>query len=184
MADAVMTEAAYLLARDRGTAVYLAAFGQLHGVGEEPRRAQEAGMVRVEVKGVRVQREKAEEARVHLAPEDRTFMMLREADGNGVLEVEIGQAEAFAIGSALEGQKWARPMTHELLAQTLAALGATLQQVTIVDFRDNIYLAEMDLMDRSGDAVVVTARPADAVAVALQTGAPIFVSEALLAEVA
>jgi len=142
-------------------------------------------MVRVDVKGVRVQRAEAGKGTPsHLAPEDRTYVILREAEGRRALDIRIGQAEAFAISSALEGKRWKRPMTHELLERVVVALGATLRQVTIAEFREGVYFAEMELTDRSGDAVVVSARPSDAVAVALQVGAPIWVSEALLPDAA
>ena len=141
-------------------------------------------MVRVEVDGVRVQRAQAGMDRGYLEPEDRTYLTLREAEGRRALDMEIGHSEAFAISSALEGTKWKRPMTHKLLGQVVVALGATLRKMTISEHRDGVYVAEMELVDRSGDVVVVSARPSDAVAVALQVGAPILVSEALLADVA
>jgi uncharacterized protein len=136
-------------------------------------------MVRVEVIGLRA--ELAEKERRNLTPEDTTFVMLKDAEGKRTLDIEIGSAEAFAIGSALEGKRWDRPMTHELLWEVIAALGASLQQVTVFDYRGGVYFAQIELTDRDGVPVVVSARPSDALALALRVDAPIFVNEALFA---
>ena len=139
-------------------------------------------MVRVEVKGLRA--ELAEKGRRNLTPEDRTFVMLKDAEGERTLDIEIGSAEAFSIGSALEGKRWDRPMTHELLWEVIAALAASLRQVTVFDYRGGVYFAQIELTDRDGVPAVVSARPSDAVALALRVDAPILVNEALFADAA
>ncbi|MFZ0323481.1 MAG: bifunctional nuclease domain-containing protein, partial [Actinomycetes bacterium] len=55
----------------------------------------------------------------------------------------------------------------------------TLEAVNITEMRDGIYIAELVF----GDDRVVSARPSDAVALAVRTGAPIFGAEDLLDEV-
>jgi bifunctional DNase/RNase len=101
-----------------------------------------------------------------------------------VLDIQVGHFEAFAIASGLEGQQWERPMTHDLLGHVMAALGATLRQVLITDHRHDVYFAEMELIDRGGSPVTVSARPSDAIALALRLNAPILVSNTLLADAA
>ena len=61
----------------------------------------------------------------------------------------------------------------------VTALGAELEAVHITEMRDGIYIAELVL----GDERVVSARPSDAVALAVRTGSPIFGAEDLLDEV-
>jgi len=144
-------------------------------------------MVPVEVRGVRLEGAEPTEPTepVFLGSEDRTYVMLRSAEASRALDIQIGSPEAFAISSALEGRRWDRPMTHDLLGEVIAALGATLRQVVITDHReDDVYIAEMELTDRDGGAIRLSARPSDVVALALRLGAPILVKEALFADVA
>jgi bifunctional DNase/RNase len=70
-------------------------------------------------------------------------------------------------------------MTHDLLREVVRALGATLEAVNITEMRDGIYIAELVF----GDDRVVSARPSDAVALAVRTGAPIYGADDLLDEV-
>jgi bifunctional DNase/RNase len=144
-------------------------------------------MVPVEVEGVRLDRAEPTEATepVFLTPDDRTYVMLRSPEGSRALDIQIGSAEAFAISSMLEGKRWDRPMTHDLLGEVIAALGATLRQVVITEYReDGVYIAELELTNQDGDALRVSARPSDAMALALGLNAPILVNEALFADAA
>ncbi len=143
-------------------------------------------MVPVEVEGIRVRRDGTSERteQVTLTPDDRTYVMLKDAVKKRGLDIQVGHFEAFAISSGLEGQKWERPMTHDLLGQVMAALGATLRQVLITEHREDVYFAEMELTDRGGSPVTVPARPSDAIALALRLNASILVSETLLAHAA
>jgi bifunctional DNase/RNase len=76
-------------------------------------------------------------------------------------------------------------MTHDLLGEVIAALGATLRQVVITEYReDGVYIAELELTNQDGDALRVSARPSDAMALALRRNAPILVNEALFADAA
>lgn len=143
-------------------------------------------MVPVEVECVRVRRDQPpeREARMTLTPEDRTYVMLKDAGEMRALDIEIGQTEAFAIASSIDGQQGQRPMTHDLLGYVIAALRANLRQVLITEHREGVYLAEMELTDSNGSPVTVSARPSDAIALALRLNAPILVSELLLIDAA
>lgn len=110
--------------------------------------------------------------------------MLKDPREMRALDVEIGQTEAFAIAMALDGRHEQRPMTHDLLGQVIAALGANLRQVLITDHREAVYFAEVNLTGPDGSPVTVSARPSDAIALALRLNAPILVSESLLADAA
>lgn len=106
-------------------------------------------------------------------------VILREKDGERVLPIWIGPAEASAIAMEMQGVKAQRPMTHDLLKQLVIGLGAELRRVSIHDVKDNTYFAEL-LMSREDQVFQLDARPSDSIALALRLHAPIFTSEQLL----
>jgi bifunctional DNase/RNase len=115
---------------------------------------------------------------------DRTtntpVVILQEREGERVLPIWIGPAEASAIAMELAGVKFARPLTHDLLKQVVVGLGAELRKVIITQVKDNTYYAELHIY--RGDTVIqIDARPSDSIALALRLKAPIFTSETLLA---
>jgi bifunctional DNase/RNase len=112
-------------------------------------------------------------------PGNQPILLLKEAQGERYLPIWIGAVEAAAIAFEQQGVRPARPMTHDLLREVVHALGASLEAVHITEMRDGIYIAELLF----GDERTVSARPSDAVALAVRTGAPIYGAEALLDEV-
>ena len=113
-------------------------------------------------------------------PPNIPCLVLREADGAGrILPIFIGGPEATAIAFALEQVETPRPMTHDLMKDLLDELGAQVERVVVTELRESTFFAEIIL--RSGDEVhVVSARPSDAVALAVRTGAPVFAEEDVL----
>ena len=106
-------------------------------------------------------------------------VILQEREGERVLPIWIGPAEASAIAMELAGVKFSRPLTHDLLKQVIVGLGADLRKVIITQVKDNTYYAELHIY--RGDTVIqIDARPSDSIAVALRLKAPIFTSETLL----
>ncbi len=79
-------------------------------------------------------------------------VILQEQNGERVLPIWIGPAEASAIAMELAGMKFARPLTHDLLKQVIVGLGADLRKVIITKVQDNTYYAELHIY--RGDAVV------------------------------
>jgi len=106
-------------------------------------------------------------------------VILKEKDGERVLPIWIGPAEASAIAMELAGVKFARPLTHDLVKQIVIGLGASLSRVLISAVKENTYYAELHL-HREDHVVQVDARPSDSIAVALRLHAPIFTQESLL----
>jgi uncharacterized protein len=94
------------------------------------------------------------------------------------VRVELPGNQPILLLKETQGER-SRPMTHDLLKDVIRALGATLEAVNITEMRDGIYIAELVF----GDDRVVSARPSDAVALAVRTGAPIYGAEDLLDEV-
>ena len=111
-------------------------------------------------------------------PGNQPILLLKETQGERYLPIWIGAVEAAAIAFEQQGVRPARPMTHDLLRAVIAALGAELEAVHITEMRDGIYIAELVL----GDERVVSARPSDAIALALRTGAPIYGTDEVLDE--
>ncbi len=108
------------------------------------------------------------------------LLLLEEVGGERVLPIYIGAPEAAAIAYALQGVVSPRPMSHDLLGQVVGALGAKLFSVEVTELVDNTYFANLRLV-RSGEEIIVSARPSDAVALALRVGAPILISDDLMA---
>ncbi|GIG56460.1 hypothetical protein Lfu02_08320 [Longispora fulva] len=111
-------------------------------------------------------------------PTNQPIVLLKEAAGERYLPIWIGAVEATAIAYEQQSVKPQRPLTHDLLKDVLAALKAPLQAVEITELRDQIFYADLVL----GEGVRVSARPSDAIALALRSEAPIRCSEQVLAE--
>ena len=111
-------------------------------------------------------------------PSNQPIVLLKEVLGERYLPIWIGAVEATAIALAQQGVVPARPLTHDLLKDVLDGLGAELAAVTITDLREGIYFA--DLQFRTG--VTVSARPSDAIALAIRAGTTIYAEESVLAE--
>jgi len=107
------------------------------------------------------------------------IIILKDLNGDNALPIWIGIAEASAIATKLENIDLARPMTHDLLRNILGRLEVTLEKVEVTDLRDNTFYANLYL--RVGSRVVmIDSRPSDAIALALRTDSPIFVSEEVI----
>ena len=108
---------------------------------------------------------------------ERPILVLKD-DSNRVLPIWIGSFEANAIALQLEHISVPRPMTHDLVCGILSRVGAPVKEVLICDLKDNTYFADIILLSQ-GQELHVDARPSDAVAVAVRSGAPILVEESL-----
>ncbi len=111
-------------------------------------------------------------------PSNQPIVLLREAEGDRYLPIWIGAAEATAIAYVQQGVTPPRPLTHDLLRDVVGAVRRTLVEVRITRLEDGVFYAELDL----GDGAVVSARPSDAIALALRTGSPILADESVLDE--
>ena len=95
------------------------------------------------------------------------------------LPIWIGPFEAKGIMDALEGAIHPRPMTYDLFLTVMNTMGRTVSNVEIYDLQEQTYLARLTLSDPGGVSACLEARPSDAVALALRSGAAIFVSKAV-----
>ena len=108
-------------------------------------------------------------------------VILQEKDGERILPIWIGKAEAESIAAHLSGVRRERPMTHDLCQSLIVALGGELQHVHITKVLESTFYAEMHVL-AGGTTRVVDARPSDSIAIALRLSAPIFAAEELLAD--
>ncbi|HCW32748.1 MAG: hypothetical protein UT36_C0009G0007 [Candidatus Peregrinibacteria bacterium GW2011_GWF2_39_17] len=108
-------------------------------------------------------------------------MILHEPKSDRILPIWIGELEARAIAVAFQGIETERPLTHTLLKNTILGLGAKLNRVVIEKLAGGTYLAQIWIMKaKQRKSVLIDSRPSDAVAMALETGRPIYVAKAIL----
>lgn len=124
-------------------------------------------MIEVEVVGIRVE-----------LPANQPVLVLRDLNSDRYLPLWIGNSEATAISLALDGVTPPRPLTHDLLVQVIDHLDDQVMSASITELIDGVYFAQIDFANHDA----VSARPSDAVAVAIRCGVPIFVSQEVFDE--
>jgi len=110
---------------------------------------------------------------------EQGVVILKDIDGRRVLPIWIGMLEATSIAMEMEGIKPARPLTHDLIKSMLDTLKAEVCMVIIHDLKDSTFFGQVVLKSQ-GDTIEIDSRPSDAIALALRTNAPIFVSEQVM----
>ncbi len=103
-------------------------------------------------------------------------VVLRDVDNMHQLPIWIGQVEAMAIATEIEGVKHSRPMTHDLLCNTIEQVGWRVPKVEIFDLRDNTFYARI-VVSRGDEELEIDSRPSDAIALAIRAGARIFAAD-------
>jgi bifunctional DNase/RNase len=121
----------------------------------------------VEVMGVRVE-----------MPSNQPIVLLKELDGVRYLPIWLGASEATAIAFAQQDVKPPRPLTHDLFKDVLDLLKVNLQTVYLTELKDGVFYAQLNFAEGAS----ISARPSDAIALALRTGSPILASEELFEE--
>lgn len=106
------------------------------------------------------------------------FILLRDRQDRQVL-IWIGRFEAYAIYVSLENVSFDRPMTHDLLKNTLERLGGKVERILIDDIWEDTYYAKISV-STDGKIIDLDCRPSDAIALALRTKAPIYMAESVL----
>jgi uncharacterized protein len=118
----------------------------------------------VEVVGVRVE-----------MPSNQPIVLLKEVEGIRYLPIWVGATEATAIAFAQQGLIPPRPLTHDLMKNLVEALGSNIESVQVTHLTDGVFYAKI-LM---AQGVEISARPSDAIALALRSGSSIFATEDL-----
>jgi bifunctional DNase/RNase len=107
------------------------------------------------------------------------IIILRDGEGQRILPIWVGVFEANAIALQIENVQTPRPMTHDLLKNVIQDLSAEVERIVVTELKENTFYAVIHLRT-DGAALVVDARPSDAIALALRTAAPIFVEESVI----
>jgi bifunctional DNase/RNase len=96
-----------------------------------------------------------------------------------IAQTSTERAHSIEIG--MQGIIEQRPNTHDIFAQTLKSFNITLEQVTLDNFKDNIYYANLHL--KSGNKILkLDVKPSDGIALALRTNSTIYINRTLLQE--
>ncbi len=112
---------------------------------------------------------------------ENQVVFLKEVEGDRQFPILIGIFEAQSIDRRVKNIKRPRPMTHDLVVNTIQALGGTLDSVIISDLKEHTYFA-LIRVKRDGDLIEIDARPSDAIAIAVTCDPPlpIFINEEIL----
>lgn len=107
------------------------------------------------------------------------MIVLKDVAGDAVLPIWVGIFEANAIALEIEKSTTPRPMTHDLLRNMLRAFDTRVTRVVVSELREDTFFAVI-WMDRNGETLTLDARPSDALALAMRSDCPIFVSRAVM----
>ena len=95
-----------------------------------------------------------------------------------VFVIYVDQSVGVAIAMFMQGTQRERPLTHDLLANILRALGAKIDRVIVNNLRHGTYFARLVLSAENElnqkKIIEIDARPSDCIAMAIQQSAPIY----------
>lgn len=113
-------------------------------------------------------------------PSNQPIVLLKEIDGVRFLPIWVGAVEATAIAFAQQGVIPPRPLTHDLMQDIVESLDATITAVQVTAMEEGVFMASLLMRDMDGNAISVSARPSDAIALALRTHSNILADSDLL----
>lgn len=107
-------------------------------------------------------------------------IVLKEKAGDRQLPIVIGFLEASSIKMKLSGFEVPRPMTHDLIVSIIDELDADVEKLVVDKLVDNTFHAKLVLKLKDGQTKMIDCRPSDGVALAVRTGADIYVDDDVL----
>ncbi len=116
---------------------------------------------------------------VSLFPSPQYVVVLEDVAKTRLIPIWIGVYEGNAIALELQGEKFPRPLTHDLIVNLLSAAGAAIEKIVISDLKNNSYYALIHLK-LGGKSIAIDARPSDSLAIAVRIHCPIFIEEKVL----
>lgn len=128
-------------------------------------------LIAMEVVGVRIE-----------MPSNQPIVLLKESQGTRFLPIWVGAGEATAIAFAQQGVTPVRPLTHDLMCDLLESLDVTLIAVHLTDLKDGVFYATLNIRDEALKELSISARPSDAIALALRTQSTILATTELMDE--
>ena len=112
--------------------------------------------------------------RVSLMSQHRVAI-LKDEESQRYLPIWIGPYEADAITVELQEMEMARPLPHDILAQTISDLGGNVTHIIIRDLQNDVFYAQI-LVNQNGERLEIDARHSDAMELAVRTQVPIYVA--------
>ncbi len=106
-------------------------------------------------------------------------VLLKETAGDRYLPIWIGEFEAHAIAMELQGVDAPRPLPYDLMRALLTELGGNVERVVVSDLSMDVFYARI-VVAIGGRTIELDSRPSDAIALAVRSGSPIFVEEAVM----
>jgi hypothetical protein len=116
---------------------------------------------------------------VSLFPLPQYVVVLEDVEKTRLVPIWIGVHEGNAIALEMQGEKFPRPLTHDLMVNLLKTLGAEIEKVVITDLKNNSYYA-LIYVKHGGKTIAVDARPSDSLALAVRINCPIYIDEKVL----
>ena len=110
---------------------------------------------------------------------DTRIVGLKNDDGSETLPIWVGAAEGNAIRLAMEHVVTPRPMSHDLIRSFAEHLDVKIQRVVVTDVKSSTYYAAVHVASKGVDRTI-DARPSDAIALALRSHCPIYVTRDVL----
>ena len=116
-------------------------------------------------------------------PDESTPIVFLENEGERVLPIFIGAAEAFSIQTALDELPYPRPLTHDLIISILKELQAKLTRIMIDDLSDGVFYARL-VISQNDHEIELDARPSDSIALAIRNDADVYVAKDVMKDAA
>ena len=110
------------------------------------------------------------------------IILLKDMEERNFLPIWIGMFEAAAIAMELQDFKPPRPMTHDLITNTIEMLKGQVDKIVISEIVENTFYAIIEIKTQDKKTIKIDARPSDAIAVSVRASASIFVSENVMAK--
>ncbi len=108
------------------------------------------------------------------------IVVLKGVENAAILPIWVGAYEANAIALEIEKIVPPRPMTHDLLRNTIIEMQCRVEKILVSDLVENTFYAVIEIVDENHNLITLDARPSDAIALALRVDCPIFVAQKVL----
>ena len=106
-------------------------------------------------------------------------VILKQESGPMYLAIWIATAEADSIAIRLQKIDIPRPLTHDLLCNSISELDGKIEKIIITDIKNDTFYAKI-IVNRSGKIIQLDSRPSDAISVALQANVHIYCEDSVL----
>ena len=110
-------------------------------------------------------------------------LVLEDVEGGLELPLVISALDARPLLAELEGTRGFRPQTHDLFQAFIDAAGYRLERFDIRDFRRGVFYGAMSFGHNEAEGFEMDCRPTDGVALALRSGAGIYVDNEVIRQV-